>query len=62
MSKYIIRVRGNDYPYFTDALEETSDGRIQFLTENPKSHKCRKITLNKDEIISQEEEIEGSNG
>lgn len=55
MSKVIIRVKGSDYPYFTDEVRE-ENGMLIFDTVSKTGVK-RHVELNKTEIVSKEEEL-----
>lgn len=56
MSKYIIRTKGSDYPYFTEEIKK-EDGKLYFNTIS-KNGTQRKITLLESEVTAMEEETE----
>lgn len=56
MSNIIIRLKGQDYPYFTDKIEKETETHIEFVTIN-KQGKTRRVQVAKSEIASQETNV-----
>lgn len=57
MSKTIIRVKNQDYPYFTESEIKDNGDKIEFETIN-KLGKRRLVELAKSEIVSKETELD----